>query len=191
MAWSSSRIAAGAVALVAATLILASRASAAVYASQEQALADAFPDAERIEPRRVVLDDAQAAAIEADALVKLTRRIWTIYEAHRGDALLGLAVIDVHTVRTLPEALLVVLRPEGSLRSVRVLAFHEPSEYQPPARWLKLLEGRSLSPELNLHRGLHALAGATLSSQAVVRSVRPVLALYRSQYPAAPPADTK
>jgi len=191
LAWSSSRIAAGAVAIVAATLVLAPRAGAAVYASQEQALADAFPDAERIEPRRVVLDDAQVAAIEADALVKLTRRIWTIYEAHRGGALLGLAVIDVHTVRTVPEALLVVLRPEGSLRSVRVLAFHEPSEYQPPARWLAQLEGRSLSPELNLHRGLHALAGATLSSQAVVRSVRTVLALYRSQYPAAPPAGTK
>lgn len=164
-------------------------ARAAVYASQEGALAEAFPDADRIEPRSFVLDDSQAAAIEARAQVKLERRIWTIHEACRGDTLLGFAVIDVHTVRTLPEGLLIVLSPDGRLRSVRILAFHEPSEYQPPARWLEQLEGRELSPELHLHRGIHALAGATLSSEAVMRSVRTVLALHEvaiARSPAAP-----
>jgi hypothetical protein len=167
-----------AVALIAA-LAICGGARAAVYASQERALAEAFPGAERIEARSVLLDDAQAAALEARAQVKLERRIWTIHEAHApGGALLGTAVIDIHTVRTLPEALLVVLTPEGALRSVRMLAFHEPSEYQPPSRWLAQFEGRVLSPELHLHRGVHALAGATLSSQAILRSVRTVLALH-------------
>jgi len=69
-----------------------------------------------------------------------------------------------------------------------MLAFHEPSEYQPPPRWLGQFEGRALSPELHLHRDVHALAGATLSSQAVVRSVRTVLALHEI-LAAAPPAS--
>jgi Na+-translocating ferredoxin:NAD+ oxidoreductase RnfG subunit len=126
-----------------------------------------------------VLDDEQAAAIEAQARVKLGTRIWTIHEARRGDTPLGSAVIDVHNVRTLPQALLVVLTPAGALRSVRVLAFHEPSEYQATPRWLSQLEGRTLGPELSLQRDIHALAGATLTSQAVLRSVRTVLALHR------------
>src|SRR5262245_1168578 len=165
-----------ALALVA--VLAAHGARAGVYASQERALAEAFPDADQIEARSFVLDDAQAAAVEARAQVKLERRIWTIHEARAKGVLLGSAVIDIHTVRTLPEALLVVLTPEGALRSVRMLAFHEPSEYEPPARWLGQLEGRTLSPELHLHQGVHALAGATLSSQAVMRSVRTVLALH-------------
>jgi len=173
LAWSSSPAALA----LAALLSAATGARAAVYASQQQALAEAFPDADRIEARSLVLDDAQVAAVETRAKVKLERRIWTLHEARRGDALLGTAIIDIHTVRTLPEGLLVVLTPAGEVRSVRVLAFHEPSEYEPTRRWLGQLEGRKLSPELHLQRGIHALAGATLSSQAVMRSVRTVLAL--------------
>jgi hypothetical protein len=162
-------------------------AAAAVYASQQGALAEAFPDADRIDAHSVALDDEQAAAVEARARVKLETRIWTIHEARRGDTLLGSAVIDVHNVRTLPQALLVVLTPAGALRSVRVLAFHEPTEYQATPRWLAQFEGRALGPGLALQRDIHVLAGATLTSQAVLRSVRTVLALH--EVLAAPPPN--
>ena len=65
---------------------------------------------------------------------------------------LGYAVIDVRTVRTLPEALLIVIAPDGSVRSLRVLAFHEPTEYQPSERWLAQMDGKRLGPELHLKR---------------------------------------
>ena len=107
------------------------QAHANVYASKDEALREAFPDAERIEEQSFVLTADQAQAIEARAKAPLERQIWTLYSAYRGATLLGSAVIDVRNVRTLPEALLVVIAPDGSVRSLRVLAFHEPTEYQP------------------------------------------------------------
>jgi Na+-translocating ferredoxin:NAD+ oxidoreductase RnfG subunit len=152
---------------------------AAVYASKEAALREAFPTADRFEDRSFVLTDAQVDAIETLAQAKLERKIWTLHGAWRGNELLGWSVIDVRNVRTLPEALLVVIDPTGTVRSLRMLAFHEPSEYLPPARWLDKLNGRALTPELHLKREIHSIAGATLSSQAVTRSVRSALALYQ------------
>jgi hypothetical protein len=154
-------------------------ARAAVFHSRAEALALAFPDADRVEEQSYVLSEAQAKSISELASVELTRKIWTVHAAWRGNERLGFAILDVHTVRTLPEALLVVLSNEGAVRSVRILAFHEPSEYQPPERWLGQMDGKRLGPELHLKREIHVLAGATLSSQAVTRSVRTALALYQ------------
>ncbi len=176
---SSSRAlaAAGLVALL--CTVIAPQARATVYASKDAALHEAFPDADRIEEKSFILTAAQAQAIELHSRAPLERQIWTLYSAFRGDALLGSAVIDVRNVRTLPEALLIVIAPDGSVRSLRILAFHEPSEYQPSARWLAQLDGKRLGPDLHLKRGIHTIAGATLSSQAVTRSVRTALALYQ------------
>lgn len=159
--------------------LLAPTARATVYASKEAALREAFPTADRFEDRSFVLTEAQVKAIAALAQAPMERKIWTIHVAWRGAETLGYAVIDIRTVRTLPEALLVVIDPAGTVRSLRILAFHEPGEYLPPARWLDRMNGRALTPELHLKREIHTIAGATLSSQAVTRSVRSALALYQ------------
>lgn len=169
--------AAGLVALL--CCLLAPQAQASVYASKQDALREAFPDADRIEERSFVLTEAQARQIEASSHAPLERQIWTLYSAYHSNELIGSAVIDVRNVRTLPEALLIVIAPDGSVRSLRILAFHEPSEYQPTAGWLARIEGKRLGPDLHLKRGIHTIAGATLSSQAVTRSVRTALALYQ------------
>lgn len=172
-----SRAVGGALALLLA--LPAAFASAVVYRSQDEALHDAFPDADKIEPRAFVLDEAQAARVQALAEVALDRKIWTVHVAHRGGDVLGYAILDVRTVRTMPEALLIVLTPDGAVRSVRVLAFHEPTEYQPSERWLAQLDGKQLGPDLQLKRDIQAIAGATLSSQSVTRAVRTALALFQ------------
>ena len=67
-----------------------------------------------------------------------------VYRGYRGSELLGYAFIDVHNVRTHPEAFLVVLSPEGAVESLRVLAFHEPLEYMPTDRWYEQFQEKSL-----------------------------------------------
>lgn len=166
-------------ALLAVALLLASPSSAGVYLSQTEALAQAFPDADRVERRSFLLGAAQAEAVERLSRAPLESRIVVVHTGWQGERVLGHALIDVHTVRTLPEALLVVLTSEGVVRSVRLLAFHEPTDYQPPERWYRQFEGRTLGPELQLMRGVHAISGATLSARAGTRSVRRALALYR------------
>jgi hypothetical protein len=161
-----------------AALVGAGPAPAKVFMSRSEALAWAFPEADRVDEERFVLDDAQASEIERRAQAKLDSRLVTIYTGRRGDAVLGYAVIDQHNVRTLPEAFLVVLSPEGRVERLRVLAFHEPQEYKPNERFLAQFEGRDGDAPLRLRREVHGIAGATLSSQAVTGGVRRVLALH-------------
>ena len=175
--------------LFAAALLLASGARSEVFASQAEALAAAFPGA-RIEKRTVLLDDAQARAVEQRARAPLESRVVTLHTAWRDGRALGYAFIDVHNVRTLPEALLVVISPEGSVVSTRMLAFYEPTDYLPPKRWLRQFEKRALTPDLRVGGTVHGIAGATLSTRAVTNSVRRALALHAVLVApsAAPPA---
>ena len=158
--------------------LAAAPAAAEVFLSQREALALAFPGADRIEKRSVVLDDAQAAAVERLSGAKLESRIVTLHEGFRGAERLGYALIDIHTVRTLPEAFMVVLSPEGRVSGLRMLAFYEPSEYKPSERFLAQFDARALGPELRLGGSIHGIAGSSLSSRAVTMGVRRSLALY-------------
>lgn len=155
------------------------RSGAAVYLSQSEALEQAFPDASRIERHTWVLTEPQVEQIQALARAPLPSRLVTVHTGFAGGERMGYALIDVHIVRTLPEALMVVLTPGGAVRSVRLLAFHEPTDYQPPERWYRQFDGGELGSGLQLQRGIHAIAGATLSARAATRSVRLALAAYR------------
>jgi Na+-translocating ferredoxin:NAD+ oxidoreductase RnfG subunit len=168
----------GAWQLAALFLLAAAPADAKVFHSREEALKLAFPDAERIEDQTYVLTDAQAARVAEIGQSPLDSKLVKIYSGYRGDQLLGYAVIDVHTVRTMPEAFMVVLTPEGSVRSVRMLAFHEPLDYLPNDRWYAQFDGKTLESPLRLGGDIHAVVGATLSSRATTRGVRRALAFY-------------
>jgi hypothetical protein len=154
-------------------------AGAKVFYSRSEALELAFPDAERIEDETFVLTEAQAERIGSIAQAPLDSRLVKIYTGLRGGHVLGYAVIDIHNVRTLPEAFMVVLTPEGSVRSVRVLAFHEPLDYLPTGRWYEQFDAKSLASPLRLGGDIHGVVGATLSARATTRGVRRALAFYR------------
>ena len=153
-------------------------AVAGVFHSQQEALELAFPDATRVEKETHVLTDAQASEVEARAKSKLESRLVSLYTGWKGDEALGYALIDIHTVRTQPEAFMVVIAPDGTVRSLRVLAFYEPQEYLPPERWLEQFVGRPLDERLHLRAKIHGIAGSTLTARAVTSGVRRALALF-------------
>ena len=165
--------------LIALALALpAGGARAKVFYSRSEAVALAFPEADRVDDRTHVLSEEQAAKVESLAHGALDSRLVRIYTGFEKGAVVGYAFIDVHTVRTLPEAFLVVLTPEGAVRSLRVLAFHEPLEYKPSDRWYLQFEEKSLAEPLRLGGDVHGIVGATLSARATTRGVRKALALY-------------
>jgi hypothetical protein len=96
----------------------------------------------------------------------------------RGGDLVGYAVIDSHTVRTLPEAFMVVLRPDGTIDRVVMLAFYEPAEYAPKETWLAQFQGRKPGESFRLGRDVHGITGATLTSNAIAGGLRKITALY-------------
>jgi hypothetical protein len=153
-------------------------AGAKVFFSKAEALALAFPDADRVDTRSVILDGAQTQAIEEASRAKLESRIITLHTGWKEDVVQGYAFIDVQVVRTLPEACLIVLTPDGAVRSLRVIAFYEPADYLPTDRWLGQFVGHALSPDLALNRGIDGIAGATLSAGAITSGVRRALAFY-------------
>jgi len=171
----SSRFLSAAIALA---ILAASGASAKVFHSRDEALELAFPDADRVESETYVLDDGQVARVQNLAQGPLESKLVKIYKALRNDRVLGYALIDVHNVRTLPEAFMVVLTPNGEVRSLRVLAFHEPLEYKPTNRWYRQFAHKSKDAPLRVGGDVHGVVGATLSARATTRGVRRALALY-------------
>jgi hypothetical protein len=151
-------------------------AEARLHQTRDEALRGVFPAA-RIETLTAYLTPALVESVRALARAHYTAPRCTYYEASRGDTLLGRAYIDTHVVRTMPEALLVAVGPEGRVLAVEILAFHEPEDYLPPRRWWQRLGGRTLSPHLRPGDGVDAITGATLSARAATEAVRRALAL--------------
>ena len=177
--------------LLLAAVGFAAPSQAKVFLSQKQALAQAFPTADRFETETHVVGAEATKRVQAQARSKLETRIVKFHVAYRGEELLGHAYIDIHTVRTLPEAFLVVVNPKGQVDSLTVLAFHEPLDYMPTDGWFAQFEERGLDQKLRLGGDIHGIMGATLSARAVTDAVRRVLALWemfvRPKISASPP----
>jgi len=150
-----------------------------VFYSLSEALQLAFPDAQHVASKTFVLDDAQLEQIQDLAKCELDSKLVKIYTGMRDGDVIGYALIDVHNVRTLPEAFMVVLSPAGEVRSLRVLAFHEPLEYKPTNRWYRQFDNKSIDARLRLGGDVHGVVGATLSARATTRGVRRALAYYQ------------
>jgi hypothetical protein len=148
--------------------------------SQEEALALAFPGADEIQRHTAFLDPEQLdqARDMAGPGVDVDSGIVTYYLAVQDGVPAGVAYFDAHRVRTLPEVLMVVVSPEGTVTRVETVSFREPPEYQAPEGWLDLMEGRSLGEDLSLKGDIPNLTGATLTAQAAVAATRRVLALH-------------
>lgn len=150
---------------------------AKIFYSKNEAMVLAFGDDAQVENLALFPDDQQKAAIQKEAKVKLDSGMFTFYVGKRQGKILGYAAIETMNVRTKPETLMIVLSPEGEVRKVATLAFHEPPEYQPPEHWFEQLSGKPLA-ELDFNKGVQGISGATLSTRAAVNSVRKVLAIY-------------
>jgi len=164
---------------LACALLFAPQVGAKVFLSRSEAIELAFPGADRVEENVEILNDEQVAAIQKLSRAELPTKIIKLYTGFQGETVLGHAYIDVHTVRTQPEAFLIVLDPDGKVHSLRVLAFWEPLDYLPSERWVSQFQGRASRDPLRIGRDVHGIMGSTLSARAVTNSVRRVMAFYQ------------
>jgi len=169
-----------AVALVAAAMLVARQAAAQGGLTQQEALRLAFPEPAVVERRTAFLNPAQVARVRILAGEEAGEppSVVTYYLARQEDRIIGVAYFDSHRVRTLPEVLMFVVGPEGTIRRAEVVQFSEPPEYRPLPAWLAQLLGRPLAPEFSLKGNLRAMTGATLTSRAAVQAGRRTLALH-------------
>jgi hypothetical protein len=159
-------------------LAAAGRAQARLLLSQKEALALAFPSGVAVERRTAYLSAAEVKQAEKAGRVKIDSRVWVYYVGTSSRGVMGYAYFETHVVRTMTETFMAVLEPDGSLRSVELLAFAEPDDYLPGPRWLAQFKGRSLKDDLLVHRVIRNMTGASLTSQAMADGVRRVLAVH-------------
>jgi hypothetical protein len=157
-----------------------------VYSSREQALARAFPPPAVTERKTYFLTDAERERASRLARTKIDSSLVVAYVGRGPKGLVGTAYFDTHTVRTMPETLLVTVKPDGGVGGVEVVAFGEPEDYLPRPRWLRLFGGRRLDADLVVGRGLAHVTGATLTTRSITDAVRRVLAIHAVVSAAAP-----
>lgn len=158
-------------------LLATTPAFAKIFYSKNEAMELAFGKAQ-VELLSLFPDQDQMAKIQKEARVTLDSGLFTFYVGKDQGKILGYAAIETSTVRTKPETLLIVLTPDGQLRNIVTLAFHEPPEYMPPERWYTQLYNRPLA-ELDFNKGVDGISGATLSTRSAISSVRKVMAFYQ------------
>lgn len=154
-------------------------AQSKVYLKHQQALTLAFPPLTVAERRSVFLTPDQMKEIEKAAGVKVSSKIVTYYRGvDKTGQVTGYAFFDSHIVRTKAETFMVVLKPDGAIAFVEILAFDEPEEYKPGRGWIDQFKGKTLGEELRVRRGLANIAGATLTSLALTDGVRRIVATW-------------
>ena len=169
--------AAWASAVLAALAVLArAPASARVLMSQEEALRLAFPPPIEVTRRTLYLDDAAMTRVR-DAGAVIETRVVPYYTGTRDGVVTGYAYFDTHLVRTLPETVMIRLRPDGAIAAIDVVSFDEPDDYRTTPRWREQFGG--VGPDAAGFDRIRPLTGATLSARAVTDAARRVVVLHR------------
>jgi len=147
----------------------------------QEAVDAAFPPPATVERKTAYLSQAalDSARAEAGPDAPVSQSVVSYYVGSRDGAPVGVAYFDSHRVRTVNEVLMIVVAPDDRIREIEILRFAEPPEYRPPDRWLAQFDGQPLTPELSLRGDIAMMTGATLTSNAVTRAARRVLALHR------------
>lgn len=165
--------------MVLAALVLAATAGATVLVSVEEALDLAFPGA-TIRRETLFLTDDQVREASELSGADVASALVTRYAATDADGVVvGHAYLDTHRVRTLPETLMIVVGPDGTVGRVEVVVFREPVEYMPREGWYRQYDGQELDDALSLKRDIRPVTGATLTARATTDAARRVLAIHR------------
>jgi H+/Na+-translocating ferredoxin:NAD+ oxidoreductase subunit G len=168
--------------LAAAVCVLAAAplhsASAAVYASAEDAQRELFPEASSFEVVPLNLSAAQLQEIARLAGPQAGHGRLSVWAARQGETVLGHVFVDEVIGREDFITYAVGIRSNGQLLPVRVLEYREShgGEIRNP-RWLAQFAGRSTVQQLRFGTDIKNIAGATLSSEHVTAGVRRILAI--------------
>ena len=156
-----------------ALFLIAATADARVLMTQQEALVSAFPG---VTPQRqkFFLTRQQIADARRESGVDFDDQLIIRYAAPDG----RVAYFDTHRVRTLPETVMIVVKPDHTIERVDILSFDEPTDYFPKRRWLDQFLHRRLNRDLSLTGAIRPISGASLSGRAIVNATRKILAIH-------------
>ncbi len=149
------------------------------YATKSEILESAFPGAE-IEKRKVKITPEMRKEIETLIKGRFFRIRFSFYIAKQGGEILGYASVINEIGKTEPITFMVVLDSKAVVKRVDILVFRETQGYEiENKRWRNQFVGKSLKDPLRLKRDIDSISGATLSSRAVTKGVKKILAVFK------------
>ena len=151
---------------------------AQVLMTRDEALTQVFPDSQNVTRHTIFLNDSQVDRIQKRAHTKLESRIMTYYTDSATKKTATFVFFEKNRVRTKDEIFMVVVNADGTVKYIEMLAFYEPFDYFPMARWLKLFIDKPLTKKLWPNRDINNITGATLTAHAITFGVRKILAIY-------------
>ena len=152
--------------------------NAEVLITKEKALEMAYPDAESIEVKALIITDKNALDIQNKYKVNIPSRIISLNIARKDRIIIGYSIVDTHTLRTKSQTIMVFINPDGQLNYVEILAFYEPPEYKASSGWLNLFRNKTKKDDLRTGHDMPNISGATLTSNGTAEAVRRALAVF-------------
>ena len=141
-----------------------------------------FGDDSRIEKKSLLLTSKETSAVTKLAKVKLKTKIYKTFRAFKDGKLLGYGILVLHKVRSKDTAVLSIIAPDGTLKTIEIVAFNEPIEYLPSKSWIEVLNNQTLSDSLTLGRDVPSITAATMSARAATNAARIALSIYEVKF---------
>jgi hypothetical protein len=160
-------------------MFVAASVDARVLMTQQQALALAFPAGVKVTRQTFFLTKPQLEDVRLQSGVEFDDSLVVRYLGMAGDKVAGYVYFDTHRIRTLPETVMIIVTPDGRIDRIEILSFDEPTDYFPKRRWIDQFAGHKLDRELSVNGAIRPLSGASLTTQAIVKASRKVLAIHK------------
>lgn len=155
-----------------------------VYYTQEEALAKVFAEADTLWVERWTPTPAEREELEIRLGWGVQEESIDIHRATGEGEDLGFAVITEEQGRFKPITFIVKMSAERKVDLVLVMVYRESrGDGVKRQRFLKQFRDKDTDDHLRLNRDLVGVSGATMSSRALARGVKKVLAMVETRYP--------
>ena len=153
---------------------------AAVLVSPFEAIRLSYPaQTLHIVKKNIMLTGEEATHLSQQSRLKLNTKIYRTYAVRSADRLIAYGVLITRKVRSKNAAVLYLIDTlSDAIKSIEIVAFHEPPEYIPPAAWLQQFHGKRAKDALYVGKNIPTISGATMSARTLSESARLALALY-------------
>ncbi len=131
--------------------------------------------------KNLLLTKREASEVSKRAHVALKTKIYRIFTVSDVNTIRAFGVLISKKVRSKNAAVLYLIDAQSStIKSIEVVAFHEPLEYLPSSTWLQQFYGKKHSDVLRTGQTIPAITGATMSARTLTNGARLALALYET-----------
>lgn len=146
--------------------------------SVEAVIKSTFKNADRVEPKRLILTQEQFNSVRSYAKTSLDTKVYRYYTIQEHTTTLGKAVLITRKVRAKKATVLYAFDTKGTLRFSEIMVFGEPPEYIPGSIWMGQLKNQKKSALLTVDKDIPTISGATLSARSVTEGARVARAIY-------------